>query len=79
METQTQEVASPGEVPNDPGKMFVGGLSWQTSPGTLQMIVPRSASDALAARKRTPPVFVYKLYINFRTSVSYVFGDKFEV
>ncbi|CAB3234530.1 unnamed protein product [Arctia plantaginis] len=36
METQNQEAArSPAEVPNDPGKMFVGGLSWQTSPGTL--------------------------------------------
>ncbi|KAH8395109.1 hypothetical protein KR215_010413 [Drosophila sulfurigaster] len=23
---------SPSEVPNDPGKMFIGGLSWQTSP-----------------------------------------------
>jgi len=20
------------EVPNDPGKMFIGGLSWQTTP-----------------------------------------------
>ena len=24
---------SPGEeIPNDPGKMFIGGLSWQTTP-----------------------------------------------
>ncbi|KAK8384294.1 hypothetical protein O3P69_009220 [Scylla paramamosain] len=22
---------SPSEVPNDPGKMFIGGLSWQTT------------------------------------------------
>ncbi|XP_047510189.1 RNA-binding protein Musashi homolog Rbp6 isoform X1 [Pieris napi] len=39
METQSQDVANgPGEVPNDPGyvKMFVGGLSWQTSPESLR-------------------------------------------
>ncbi|XP_068629430.1 RNA-binding protein Musashi homolog Rbp6 isoform X1 [Battus philenor] len=37
METQSQDVAhSPAEVPNDPGKMFVGGLSWQTSPESLR-------------------------------------------
>ncbi|CAG0912663.1 unnamed protein product [Notodromas monacha] len=30
-----QELAngSTAEIPNDPGKMFVGGLSWQTTPG----------------------------------------------
>ncbi|XP_032680988.1 RNA-binding protein Musashi homolog Rbp6 isoform X3 [Odontomachus brunneus] len=36
MESQNQEIVasgSPAEVPNDPGKMFIGGLSWQTSPG----------------------------------------------
>ncbi|KAH1000084.1 hypothetical protein HUJ04_000016 [Dendroctonus ponderosae] len=36
MEGQNQEMmagGSPAEVPNDPGKMFIGGLSWQTSPG----------------------------------------------
>ncbi|RLU21511.1 hypothetical protein DMN91_005884 [Ooceraea biroi] len=35
MEPQNQEIVasgSPAEVPNDPGKMFIGGLSWQTSP-----------------------------------------------
>ncbi|TMW50389.1 hypothetical protein DOY81_004543 [Sarcophaga bullata] len=31
--TAQSEMASPSEVPNDPGKMFIGGLSWQTSPG----------------------------------------------
>ncbi|XP_069365435.1 RNA-binding protein Musashi homolog Rbp6 isoform X4 [Maniola hyperantus] len=37
METQNQDVAhSPAEVANDPGKMFVGGLSWQTSPESLR-------------------------------------------
>ncbi|XP_063531765.1 RNA-binding protein Musashi homolog Rbp6 isoform X2 [Cydia strobilella] len=37
METQNQDAAhSPAEVPNDPGKMFVGGLSWQTSPESLR-------------------------------------------
>lgn len=36
---QNQEIVasgSPAEVPNDPGKMFIGGLSWQTSPESLR-------------------------------------------
>ncbi|XP_043803304.1 RNA-binding protein Musashi homolog Rbp6 isoform X9 [Apis laboriosa] len=39
MEAQNQEIVasgSPAEVPNDPGKMFIGGLSWQTSPESLR-------------------------------------------
>ncbi|XP_025832091.1 RNA-binding protein Musashi homolog Rbp6 isoform X2 [Agrilus planipennis] len=39
MDPQGQEivaVGSPAEVPNDPGKMFIGGLSWQTSPESLR-------------------------------------------
>ncbi|XP_012277740.1 RNA-binding protein Musashi homolog Rbp6 isoform X1 [Orussus abietinus] len=39
MEPQTPEIVasgSPAEVPNDPGKMFIGGLSWQTSPESLR-------------------------------------------
>ncbi|XP_029672651.1 RNA-binding protein Musashi homolog Rbp6-like isoform X2 [Formica exsecta] len=39
MESQNQEIVasgSPAEVPNDPGKMFIGGLSWQTSPESLR-------------------------------------------
>uniref|UniRef100_A0A8C3P2L9 Musashi RNA binding protein 2 n=1 Tax=Cyanoderma ruficeps TaxID=181631 RepID=A0A8C3P2L9_9PASS len=27
---------SPGEAQHDPGKMFIGGLSWQTSPDSLR-------------------------------------------
>ncbi|CAH2013476.1 unnamed protein product [Acanthoscelides obtectus] len=41
MEPQGQEMVaggSPAEVPNDPGKMFIGGLSWQTSPGESKEI-----------------------------------------
>ncbi|XP_059483353.1 RNA-binding protein Musashi homolog Rbp6 isoform X4 [Neocloeon triangulifer] len=39
MEAQSQDsvaAGSPAEVPNDPGKMFIGGLSWQTSPESLR-------------------------------------------
>ncbi|XP_056635677.1 RNA-binding protein Musashi homolog Rbp6 isoform X3 [Diorhabda sublineata] len=39
MDPQNQDivaVSSPAEVPNDPGKMFIGGLSWQTSPESLR-------------------------------------------
>ncbi|XP_057669273.1 RNA-binding protein Musashi homolog Rbp6 isoform X1 [Diorhabda carinulata] len=39
MDPQNQDivaVGSPAEVPNDPGKMFIGGLSWQTSPESLR-------------------------------------------
>ncbi|XP_074888573.1 RNA-binding protein Musashi homolog 2-like isoform X4 [Buteo buteo] len=27
---------SPGEAQHDPGKMFIGGLSWQTAPDSLR-------------------------------------------
>lgn len=33
---QDMSTGSPAEVPNDPGKMFIGGLSWQTSPESLR-------------------------------------------
>ncbi|XP_037045875.1 RNA-binding protein Musashi homolog Rbp6 isoform X4 [Bradysia coprophila] len=40
MEHQNQQdlvpTGAPAEVPNDPGKMFIGGLSWQTSPESLR-------------------------------------------
>uniref|UniRef100_A0A8D9B0G9 RNA-binding protein Musashi homolog Rbp6 n=1 Tax=Cacopsylla melanoneura TaxID=428564 RepID=A0A8D9B0G9_9HEMI len=40
METSQEIVLHSGatgaEVPNDPGKMFIGGLSWQTSPESLR-------------------------------------------
>ncbi|KAF0292610.1 RNA-binding protein Musashi Rbp6 [Amphibalanus amphitrite] len=29
-------IGSPSELPNDPGKMFIGGLSWQTTPEGLR-------------------------------------------
>ncbi|XP_031349651.1 uncharacterized protein LOC116175600 [Photinus pyralis] len=51
MEPQNQEIVasgSPAEVPNDPGKMFIGGLSWQTSPGEFSTITVnhRRASES---------------------------------
>ena len=31
------ESAFPGDdIPNDPGKMFIGGLSWQTTPESIR-------------------------------------------
>lgn len=38
MESQSAQdtVTVAAEVPNDPGKMFIGGLSWQTSPESLR-------------------------------------------
>jgi RNA-binding protein Musashi len=38
MEPENQQNNSGGanDVPNDPGKMFIGGLSWQTSPESLR-------------------------------------------
>lgn len=35
-ESQPNTSVSPSEVPNDPGKMFIGGLSWQTTPEGLR-------------------------------------------
>ncbi|KAK2575259.1 hypothetical protein KPH14_000980 [Odynerus spinipes] len=54
MESQNQEIVasgSPAEVPNDPGKMFIGGLSWQTSPGEHYLtIINRSYLSSSTAR-----------------------------
>ncbi|XP_070573210.1 RNA-binding protein Musashi homolog 2-like isoform X22 [Ptychodera flava] len=39
MEAESQQTSCSGtsnEIPNDPGKMFIGGLSWQTSPDGLR-------------------------------------------
>ncbi|XP_051972495.1 RNA-binding protein Musashi homolog 2-like isoform X2 [Xyrauchen texanus] len=38
METDASQVTSgsPNDSQNDPGKMFIGGLSWQTSPDSLR-------------------------------------------
>jgi len=33
---ENSDGALQAEVPNDPGKMFIGGLSWQTSPESLR-------------------------------------------
>ncbi|XP_055601551.1 RNA-binding protein Musashi homolog Rbp6-like isoform X2 [Uranotaenia lowii] len=33
---QDHQSNNQAEVPNDPGKMFIGGLSWQTSPESLR-------------------------------------------
>ncbi|XP_021946898.1 RNA-binding protein Musashi homolog Rbp6 isoform X2 [Folsomia candida] len=36
MDNSGSEGVIQAEVPNDPGKMFIGGLSWQTSPESLR-------------------------------------------
>lgn len=36
MDPQTQQTNSTDEIPNDPGKMFIGGLSWQTTADGLR-------------------------------------------
>nr|XP_006821929.1 PREDICTED: musashi homolog 2 isoform X3 [Saccoglossus kowalevskii] len=38
MEAESQQTSSgtSNEIPNDPGKMFIGGLSWQTTPDGLR-------------------------------------------
>ena len=30
-------VPDDGDIPNDPGKMFIGGLSWQTTPESIRL------------------------------------------
>jgi len=34
--TPTMSMQGTEDVPNDPGKMFIGGLSWQTTPESLK-------------------------------------------
>lgn len=36
MDPQTQQTNATDEIPNDPGKMFIGGLSWQTTADGLR-------------------------------------------
>ncbi|XP_076456333.1 RNA-binding protein Musashi homolog Rbp6-like [Babylonia areolata] len=36
MDSQNSSSSGSDESPNDPGKMFIGGLSWQTSPESLR-------------------------------------------
>ncbi|KAG7307163.1 hypothetical protein JYU34_007312 [Plutella xylostella] len=52
MDTQSQDAASPAELPNDPGKMFVGGLSWQTSPGKSLKEHSRERVETFKMRSR---------------------------
>ncbi|XP_036216269.1 RNA-binding protein Musashi homolog Rbp6 isoform X1 [Bactrocera oleae] len=55
--SQSQEMStgSPSEVPNDPGKMFIGGLSWQTSPESLRDYFSRfgDISEAMVMKDPT--------------------------
>ncbi|KAJ3626192.1 hypothetical protein MTP99_016709 [Tenebrio molitor] len=55
MEPQNQEIVasgSPAEVPNDPGKMFIGGLSWQTSPAPGVEALSQTPAQALQCHTR---------------------------
>ncbi|XP_073840587.1 RNA-binding protein 6 isoform X1 [Musca autumnalis] len=52
--TVQQELASPSEVPNDPGKMFIGGLSWQTSPESLKDYFSRFGAISEAMVMKDP-------------------------
>ncbi|XP_058975698.1 RNA-binding protein Musashi homolog Rbp6 isoform X3 [Musca domestica] len=52
--TAQQELASPSEVPNDPGKMFIGGLSWQTSPESLKDYFSRFGAISEAMVMKDP-------------------------
>ncbi|XP_037940444.1 RNA-binding protein Musashi homolog Rbp6 isoform X3 [Teleopsis dalmanni] len=52
---QEMSTGSPMEVPNDPGKMFIGGLSWQTSPENLRDYFSRfgDISEAMVMKDPT--------------------------
>ncbi|XP_049314379.1 RNA-binding protein Musashi homolog Rbp6 isoform X2 [Bactrocera dorsalis] len=54
-QSQDMSTGSPSEVPNDPGKMFIGGLSWQTSPESLRDYFSRfgDISEAMVMKDPT--------------------------
>nr|CAI5850424.1 unnamed protein product [Callosobruchus analis] len=82
MEPQGQELVaggSPAEVPNDPGKMFIGGLSWQTSPVILlpSWCVFYDFRTMLCSQKLSS-FMVFELY-EITTSISKSLGQLPEV
>ncbi|KAL1501854.1 hypothetical protein ABEB36_007101 [Hypothenemus hampei] len=83
MEGQNQDIVaagSPAEVPNDPGKMFIGGLSWQTSPESLREYFSKygDISEVMvmkdpATRRSSDSKYIFWDFPEGETTFSYYF------
>ena len=57
---------APGDdIPNDPGKMFIGGLSWQTTPESIREYFSSFGELAEVMVMKDPATRRYDIYKNY--------------
>ena len=57
---------APGDdIPNDPGKMFIGGLSWQTTPESIREYFSSFGELAEVMVMKDPATRRYEIYNNY--------------
>ena len=57
---------APGDdIPNDPGKMFIGGLSWQTTPESIREYFSSFGELAEVMVMKDPATRRYEIYKNY--------------
>ena len=61
---------APGDdIPNDPGKMFIGGLSWQTTPESIREYFSSFGELAEVMVMKDPATRRYEIYKNHVNNV----------
>ena len=64
---------APGDdIPNDPGKMFIGGLSWQTTPESIREYFSSFGELAEVMVMKDPATRRYEIYKNHVNNVNNV-------
>jgi RNA-binding protein Musashi len=61
----------PDDIPNDPGKMFVGGLSWQTTPESIREYFSSFGELAEVMVMKDPTTRYRTLRIRYPTTRSF--------
>ena len=62
---------APGDdIPNDPGKMFIGGLSWQTTPESIREYFSSFGELAEVMVMKDPATRRYEIYKNHVNNVN---------
>ena len=62
---------APGDdIPNDPGKMFIGGLSWQTTPESIREYFSSFGELAEVMVMKDPATRRYEIYKNYVNNVN---------
>ena len=63
-----------GDIPNDPGKMFIGGLSWQTTPESIREYFSIFGELAEVMVMKDPATRCVRQFLDIAVQVSiYVF------